>query len=153
MPEATADAWRNGWFHTGDFFRRSPEGDYYFVDRKKDAIRRRGENVSSFEVEAEVLSHPLVHEAAAIGVPSPFGEDDLMVVIVLAQGAQLDPAELLHYLRPRMATFMLPRYFRVLQDLPKTPSMRVRKDLLRQAGVTPDTWDREAAGIIIKRNG
>jgi crotonobetaine/carnitine-CoA ligase len=152
MPEATAAAWRNGWFHTGDSFRRTPEGDYYFVDRKKDAIRRRGENISSFEVEAELLDHPLVHEAAVIGVPSPHGEDDIMAVVVPAPGSELQPAELLAFLQPRMAHFMLPRYFRFVESLPKTPSLRVRKDLLRTDGVAPDSWDREAAGIVIKRD-
>jgi crotonobetaine/carnitine-CoA ligase len=152
MPEATAAAWRNGWFHTGDSFRRTAEGDYIFVDRKKDAIRRRGENVSSFEVEAELLDHPLVHEAAVIGVPSPHGEDDIMAVVVLAPDADLPPAELLAFLQPRMAHFMLPRYFRFVATLPKTPSLRVRKDLLRGEGIAPDSWDREAAGIVIKRD-
>lgn len=152
MPEATAAAWRNGWFHTGDSFRRTPEGDYYFVDRQKDAIRRRGENVSSFEVESELLAHPQVREAAAIGVPSPYGEDDIMGVVVLAPGAALAPADLLAFLQPRMAHFMLPRYFRFVDDLPKTPSLRVRKDLLRADAITPDSWDREAAGIVIRRD-
>lgn len=152
MPEATAAAWCNGWFHTGDSFRRTPEGDYYFVDRKKDAIRRRGENVSSFEVEREILAHPQVSEAAAIGVPSPHGEDDIMAVVVPAPGAALAPAELLAFLQPRMAHFMLPRYFRFVDTLPKTPSLRVRKDLLRAEAIAPDSWDREAAGIVIRRD-
>lgn len=152
MPEATAEAWQNGWFHTGDNFRRSGDGDYYFVDRKKDAIRRRGENVSSYEIEAELLTHPAVDEVAAIAVPSPFGEDDIMVFVVRASGSTPEAEALLAYLRPRMAPFMLPRYFRFADSLPKTPSMRVRKDLLRSEGIPHDTWDREAAGIIIKRN-
>jgi crotonobetaine/carnitine-CoA ligase len=151
MPEATAQAWRNGWFHTGDLFRRNPQGNYYFVDRRKDVIRRRGENISSFEVEAELLSHPLVSESAAVAVPSPHGEDDIMVVVALAPGATLDPVELFNYLRPRMAHFMLPRYLRFLPSLPKTPSLRVKKDVLRSEGVTLDTWDREAAGMVVKR--
>jgi len=151
MPEATAQSWRNGWFHTGDLFRRNAEGDYFFVDRKKDVIRRRGENISSFEVEAEVLSHPLVNEAAAVAVPSPHGEDDILVVVALSGDATLAPLELFDYLRPRMAHFMLPRYLRFLPSLPKTPSLRVKKDVLRKEGVTVDTWDREAAGIIVKR--
>jgi crotonobetaine/carnitine-CoA ligase len=152
MPEATAQTWRNGWFHTGDCFRRNEAGDFFFVDRKKDAIRRRGENISSYEVEAELLSHPMVREAAAIAVPSPQGEDDILAVVALAAGASLEPAELLSHLRPRMAYFMLPRYFRFLATLPKTPSMRVRKDILRSEGITMDTWDRVAAGIAVKRD-
>ncbi len=149
-PEATAKAWRNGWFHTGDAFRVDAEGNYYFVDRLKDAIRRRGENISSFEVEADVTAFPAVKEAAAIGVPSEFSEDDVMVVVAPAEGASIDPAELIEFLRPRMSHFMIPRYVRVLPDLPKTPSNKVMKHLLRQEGITADTWDREKAGIKVK---
>lgn len=152
MPEATAAVWRNGWFHTGDRFRRSADGDYYFIDRQKDAIRRRGENVSSFEVEAEVLAHPDVKDAAAVGVPSPLGEQDILIVAVLRDGCTPRPEALLEFLRPRMAHFMLPRYIRYVDDLPRTPSARVQKHLLRDEGVTADSWDREAAGIVIKRD-
>lgn len=151
MPEATAAVWRNGWFHTGDRLRRNAEGDYYFIDRQKDAIRRRGENVSSFEVEAEVLMHPDVKDAAAIGVPSPHGEQDIMIVVTLRPGCAPDPEALLFYLRPRLAHYMVPRYIRYVADLPRTPSARVQKHLLRDDGVTADTWDREAAGIRITR--
>ena len=94
-PEATAEAWRNGWFHTGDAFRRDADGNFFFVDRLKDAIRRRGENISSFEVEAEVNAHPAVREAAAVGVPSEFGEDDVLAVVAPVAGKTIDPAELL----------------------------------------------------------
>ena len=94
-PEATAAAWRNGWFHTGDAFRRDADGNFFFVDRLKDAIRRRGENISSFEVEAEVNAHPAVREAAAVGVPSEFGEDDVLAVVAPVAGKTIDPAELL----------------------------------------------------------
>ena len=152
MPEASAAAWRNGWFHTGDRLRRNAEGDYFYVDRQKDAIRRRGENISSFAVEAELLSHPGVADAAAIGVPSPQGEQDVMAVVVLRPGAELDPADFLAYLRPRMAHYMVPRYIRYVAELPKTPSARTQKHLLRADGVTGDTWDREAAGIVVKRD-
>lgn len=152
MPEATAAVWRNGWFHTGDRFRRNAQGDYYFVDRQKDAIRRRGENISSFEVEAEVLTHPDVKDVAAIGVPSPQGEQDILIVVVPQTASTPDPEALLHYLRPRMAYYMLPRYIRFVDDLPRTPSARVQKHLLRDEGITTDSWDREAAGIVIKRD-
>lgn len=151
MPEETAAVWRNGWFHTGDRFRRNEAGDYYFVDRLKDAIRRRGENVSSFEVETEVLSHPDVADAAAIGVPSPQGEQDIMIVVVLRPGRTPDPEALLRYLQSRMAHFMLPRYIRHVDDLPRTPSARVQKHLLRDQGIAGDCWDREAAGIVVRR--
>lgn len=151
-PEATAKAWRNGWFHTGDAFRRDEDGNFFFVDRLKDAIRRRGENISSFEVEAELMAHPAVREAAAVAVPSEFGEDDILVAVSLAEGRRLDPAELLAFLTPRMAHFMVPRYIRIIDDLPKTPTRKVEKYLLRQSGITPDTWDREKAGIQIRRD-
>jgi crotonobetaine/carnitine-CoA ligase len=150
-PEATAAAWRNGWFHTGDAFRRDAEGYFYFVDRVKDAIRRRGENISSFEVESEITAHPSVREAAVIGVPSEYSEDEVMAVIAPAPGQVIDHAALIDFLAPRMSYFMIPRYIRVLDDLPKTPSAKVRKAELRAEGVTADTWDREAAGIRLRR--
>ncbi|RME67632.1 MAG: ATP-dependent acyl-CoA ligase [Alphaproteobacteria bacterium] len=149
--DATASAWRNGWFHTGDGFRRDADGYYYFVDRIKDAIRRRGENISSFEVEAELVAHPAVREAAAIGVPSEYGEDEVMAVVAPVAGATIDPAALVDFLKDRMPYFMVPRYVRVMDDLPKTPSSKVQKAALRAAGVTPDSWDREAAKIKVKR--
>jgi crotonobetaine/carnitine-CoA ligase len=149
-PQATAVAWRNGWFHTGDSFRKDADGYYYFVDRKKDAIRRRGENISSFEVEADVQAYADVREVAAIGVPNALSEEDVMVVVAPMEGRSIDPAALLDFLRARMAHFMVPRYVRVLPELPKTPSSKVMKHELRQQGVTADTWDREQAGIQVK---
>ncbi|MBR0799636.1 AMP-binding protein [Bradyrhizobium jicamae] len=149
-PEATALAWRNGWFHTGDAFRIDKDGNYFFVDRFKDAIRRRGENISSFEVELEVAAHPSVREAAAVSVPSEHGEDDVLVAVSLAEGKTLDPAELIQFLRPRMAHFMVPRYVRILADLPKTPTNKVEKYLLRRDGVTSETFDRDAVGLVIR---
>ncbi len=108
-PEATVRAWRNGWFHTGDAFRRDESGDFFFVDRMKDAIRRRGENISSFEVDAEIGGHPDVREVAVVGVPSEHGEDDVLAVVAPVAGHVVDPVALLGYLRPRMAYFTLPR--------------------------------------------
>jgi crotonobetaine/carnitine-CoA ligase len=151
MPEATARAWRNGWFHTGDVFRRDSDNNFYYVDRAKDAIRRRGENISSLEVEREVLAHPAVQEAGAIPAVNPGGEDDVMVVVAPKPGASIDPAELLQFLIPRMAHFMVPRYVRILPALPKTPTNKIQKAELRKEGVTADTWDRDAAGIVVKR--
>ena len=145
MPQQTAEAWRNGWFHTGDAFRTDEDGWYYFVDRMRDTIRRRGENISSFEVETLVAEHPAVAECAAVGVRAPLGDDDVMVVVVAADGAAVDPAALLEFLEPRMPKFMLPRYVEVVDDLPRTEaSMRVRKHEIRARGVTDATWDREA---------
>jgi crotonobetaine/carnitine-CoA ligase len=150
-PEATAQAWRNGWFHTGDAFRRDDEGSFYFVDRVKDAIRRRGENISSFEVESQVMVHPSVREAAVIGVPSEYSEDEVMAVIALVEGATIDMTELSSFMADKLPYFMVPRYVRLLDDLPKTPTNKVQKAQLRSQGITADTWDREASGIKLKR--
>jgi carnitine-CoA ligase len=150
--EATARAWRNGWFHTGDAFRRDAAGEFFFVDRIKDAIRRRGENVSSFEVEREVAAHPDIREAAVVPVPSEHGEDEILAVVSCVPGRRVDPAELIEFLRPRLAHFMVPRFIRFVEGLPMTPTQKVQKHLLREQGLTPDTWDREAAGIRIRRD-
>jgi crotonobetaine/carnitine-CoA ligase len=151
-PQATADAWRNGWFHTGDAFFRDADGDYHFVDRLKDAIRRRGENISSYEIEVELLSNPSVREAAAVPVPSEHSEDEVMVVLAPAAGATIEPEEIIRHLQPRVAHHMIPRYVRIIDELPKTPTAKVEKHVLRAEGVTGDTWDRERAGILIRRD-
>jgi len=152
-PEATARAWQNGWFHSGDAFRRDIEGNYYFVDRMKDTIRRRGENISSFEVEAEILSHPAIEEAAVVAVPSELGENDVLAVVTLKQHQRLSPNELLEYLVPRLPYFMVPRFVRFMDELPKTPTLKIEKHVLRQQGIKgTEVWDRELAGIKIGRN-
>jgi crotonobetaine/carnitine-CoA ligase len=150
-PLATASAWRNGWFHTGDAFRRDADGNFFFVDRLKDAIRRRGENISSFEVEAVIGTHEAVREVAVVGVPSEFGEDEVMAVVAPVDGKAIDYAELIAFLRPRLPHFMVPRYLRLLRELPKTPTQKIEKHKLRAEGITVDTWDREAAGLRIRR--
>jgi crotonobetaine/carnitine-CoA ligase len=151
MPEATATAWRNGWFHTGDGGRMDAEGNYYFVDRLKDAIRRRGEFVSSLELEIELCAHPDIQAAAAIAVKSEHAEDEIMVVLVKAEGCDsLDLPAIVEWLVERVAYFMVPRYWRVVDAMPLTPTEKVRKTVLREEGVTADTWDREAAGIRLK---
>ena len=150
-PEATAKAWRNGWFHTGDALKVDADGNFFYIDLVKDSIRRRGENISSFEVEVEVNAHPDVREAAAIAVPSEHGEDEVMVVVEPVEGRTVDPKALVEFLIPRMAHFMVPRFVRVIDALPKTPTLKVQKIKLREAGVTDDTFDREAAGIVVKR--
>ncbi len=152
MPEKTAEAWRNGWFHTGDAFRVDDEGNYYFVDRVKDAIRRRGENISSFEVEAYVGEHPDVAECAAIGVPSELGEDEVKVCVVRVPGSELLPEQLIEFLVPNMPRFMIPRYVEFVDELPKTDATgRVKKAELKPNALNVDTWDREKAGITLPR--
>ena len=152
-PAATVAAWRNLWFHTGDSFMEDAEGNFYFVDRLKDAIRRRGENISSYEVEEEVNSHPSVLESAAVAVPSEFGEDEVKVVATLRPGQDLAPEALLQYLEPRIPHFMLPRYITLArEELQKTPTGKIQKQPLRAAG-TAGCWDREAAGYKVKTEG
>ena len=132
-------------------FKRDAEGNFYFVDRLKDAIRRRGENISSFEVESEVLAYPAIREAAAIAVKSEIAEDEVCAVVAIKEGENFDPAALIEFLRPRMAHFMVPRYVRVVEALPRTPTAKIEKVKLRAEGLTSDTWDRETAGIVVKR--
>jgi crotonobetaine/carnitine-CoA ligase len=150
-PDGTARTWKDGWFHTGDLFYRDSDNYYYFVDRAKDMIRRRGENISSFEVEEEIASHPAVLEVAAVAVEGDGGEDEVLAAIMLKPDASLTPEELIAYLEPRLAYFMIPRYLRIMDALPKTPTQKTEKHRLRTDGITEDTWDREAAGIKLKR--
>lgn len=151
MPEKTVEAWRNGWFHTGDVGSVDGDGNFYYLDRKKDALRRRGENISSMELEAVINDCPNVTESAVVGVPSDVGEDEVKVCLVADTGSDFDPKSLIDYLAPRVPRFMVPRYVEILEALPRTPTEKVRKEVLRQAGVTAKTWDREAAGIVIPR--
>jgi crotonobetaine/carnitine-CoA ligase len=151
MPEKTLESFRNLWFHTGDYGKQDEEGYYYFVDRKKDALRRRGENISSFEVEKVINSHPKVLESAVFAVPSELGEDEVKANVVLRRGEILPPEDLIKYCNERMAYFAIPRYLEFVSELPKTPTNRVEKYLLRQAGITQNTWDREKAGVKITR--
>jgi len=130
-PEASLRLFRNLWLHTGDAFRRDGEGNYYFVDRIKDYIRRRGENISSFEVEREVNAHPSVLESAAVAVKSASTEDDLKVVVVLKSGMSLEPEELRSFLRERVPKFMVPDIVLVAPELPKTPTGKIQKHMLR----------------------
>lgn len=151
MPEATLEAFRNLWFHTGDLGYFDEDGFLYYVGRKKDAIRRRGENISAFEIERVVDQHPAVLESAAVAVPSDLGEDDVKIVVVLKPGAELNYEDLIRFCEPRMAYFMVPRYVEFREALPKNPSQRIEKYKLRAEGITRTTWDREQAGIKLNR--
>jgi crotonobetaine/carnitine-CoA ligase len=146
MAEKTVEAWRNLWFHTGDRVVRDAEGYYRFIDRMKDAIRRRGENVSSYEVEQVLLSHPDVAEAAAFPVQSELAEDEVMAAIVPRGGHTLTPAVLAHYCKDRMPAFAIPRFIEFVTVLPMTENGKVQKFRLRERGVTEATWDRQAVG-------
>lgn len=151
MPEETLQAFRNLWFHTGDLGYLDKHGYLYFVGRKKEAIRRRGENISAFEVEKIINRHPNVLESAAIAVPSELSEDEVKVVVVLKEGEQLSPEELVEFCEQRMAYFMVPRFIEFRAALPKTPTQRVEKYKLQSEGNKPETWDREKAGYQLSR--
>ena len=139
------------WFRTGDLGSFDVDGNLTYVDRAKDSLRRRGENVSSVEVETTVMRHPAVLEAAAVAVPSDLGEDDILVVVTLASGAVFDHAELLDFCSARMPYFCVPRYLEVLDEIPKNVIGRVRKDVLRERGLGEDAWDREDHGYVLSR--
>ncbi len=151
MPEQTVQAWRNLWFHTGDRVVRDAEGYFRFLDRMKDAIRRRGENISSYEVEQALLAHPAVAAAAVYAVRSELAEDEVMAALVCRPGCRVSPEALLDFCQPRMPYFAVPRYLRFLDDLPRTENGKVRKASLREEGITGDAWDRDAAGYQVAR--
>jgi crotonobetaine/carnitine-CoA ligase len=145
MPEKTAEAFHDGWFHTGDRVIREADGYFRFVDRLKDAIRRRGENISSFEVEQVLLSHPEVGNAAVFPVPSELAEDEVMAAVVRRPGSRLSEGALCEFCRPRLAAFAVPRFIEFVDALPTTESGKVQKYKLRDRGVTGRTWDRRSA--------
>jgi carnitine-CoA ligase len=151
MPDKTVEAWRNLWFHTGDRVVRDQDGYFRFVDRLKDAIRRRGENISSYEVEQVLLAHPGVEMAAVFPVRSELAEDEVMAAIVARAGSVVDPIDLIQFCEGRLPYFAIPRFVETLQDLPRTENGKVRKYELRDRGVTASAWDREASGYRLKR--
>ena len=151
MPEETLTAWRNLRLHTGDAFCQDEKGRFCFVDRLKDAIRRRGENVSSFEVESQINEHPAVLESAVVGVASEHTEEEIKAVVARKPDDSLTAEELIAFLADRLPYFMVPRYVEFVPELPKTPTQKIKKQQLREAGITGGTWDREAAGITVKR--
>lgn len=153
LPEETVRKTRNQWLHTGDAAYQDDSGQYIFVDRTKDVLRRRGENVSSVELEKLLTAHPDIAAAAVVGVPSDHSEHDIKAVIVLTPGATFDGPQVLHELADQLPYFMVPRYLEVVEELPMTPTMKVQKNQLRARGVTPDTWDCQAAGLLITRDG
>lgn len=151
MADKTVEAWRNLWLHTGDRVVCDGEGFYKFIDRMKDSIRRRGENISSFEVERVIMSHPAVEVAAVFPVPSDLAEDEVMTTVVVKDGATLDGGELIRFCEGRLSYFAIPRFVDFVTELPRTESGKVQKFKLREQGRSAATWDREAAGIRLKR--
>ena len=140
---------RNAWYHTGDAFRRDEDGNYYFLDRLRDVIRRHGENMSTMEIEREISAHPGVRQCAVFGVPG-VGDEEVMAVIVPTDALR-SPLELIEFLVDRLPHFMIPRYIDVADALPTTQTDRVQKGELRERGVTATTWDREAEGVFLRR--
>jgi crotonobetaine/carnitine-CoA ligase len=150
-PADTLAVFRNLWFHTGDLARLDKDGFLYFVDRKKDALRRRGENISSFEMEKTFHSHAAILDVAVHAVPSEMGEDEVKVTAVLQPGAELSPEDLCRWAAERVPYFAIPRFIEFRDDLPRNPVGRVLKYELRAEGVTATTWDREKAGVTFAR--
>jgi carnitine-CoA ligase len=150
-PEATAATFRNLWFHTGDLATVDADGYYYFKDRKKDSMRRRGENVSSWELEQVIRELPSVDEAAATPYPSPVGEDDIRVFVSLLPGSSLTPEELVAHCERRLPGFMVPRYVEILDALPRTPTGRIQKYELRNAPLGPNHHDAGDGGEAARR--
>lgn len=145
-PEKTKETLRDGWLHTGDMARMDSDGHLYFVDRKKDIIRRRGENISSQEIEALLKRHPQILDAAVIGVPSELGDDEIKAYIIPVTGTKPDPAEIISWCAQHLALFKAPRYLEFRESLPRTPSLRVRKEQLRaeREDLTEDCFDNDA---------
>ena len=150
-PEATVRKWRNLWLHTGDMVRQDETGQIFFVDRSSDVIRRRGENISSVEVEAEIQRLPSVQLAAVIGVDSADNEQDVKACVVPEPEARITEAELHAILRGRLPYFMVPRYIEFYDELPQTPTHRVQKAELRLEGLTPRSWDSREHGVEASR--
>ena len=148
-PEKTVEAWRNLWFHTGDYVTRDADGYYYFVDRKKDVIRRRGENLAPYDVETVLNRHPAVFESVVVGVPSPLGEEDVKAFVLLRPGAAATPKELFEYCVAELPFFMVPRFLEFLDEIPKTANQKAQRYVLR--GRTGGRqYDREELGIVVR---
>lgn len=154
MPEKTVDAMKNCWFHTGDGLRRDEDGWFYFVDRMGDTLRRRGENISTYEVEQPLLEHPAVQEVAVVGVKAEEegGEDEVKAWIVFEEGTEATPEELIRWSNDRMPYFMIPRYLEFVEELPKTENEKIQKAKLREWGNSADTFDRVAADVAISKD-
>jgi crotonobetaine/carnitine-CoA ligase len=153
MPDRTVEAWRNLWFHTGDAGRMDARGFLWYIDRIKDTIRRRGENISSYEVEAVLLEYPDVVEVAAVAVKAEEGgEDEVLACLVLRPGTEPPkPEHILDFCVARMPYFAVPRYIEYMDEIPKTPNQKIQKNKLRERGLSAATWDRESVGYTVRR--
>ncbi|MGV0908898.1 ATP-dependent acyl-CoA ligase [Martelella sp. FOR1707] len=148
MPDKTVEAWRNFWFHSGDRVLREPDGSFKFIDRMKDAIRRRGENISSWEVEQELHKHPAVDTCAVFPLPSELGEDEVAVAVKIKAGKELAPEELVAYAQTRLAKFAVPRFIRFVDEMPHTENGKIKKTVFRDQGLVEGIWDREKADKV-----
>jgi len=149
-PDQTIEAWRNLWFHTGDYVTRDEQGYYYFVDRKKDVIRRRGENLAPYDVESVLNGHPAVFESVVVGVPSPLGEEDVKAFVVLRPGSTAEPRAIFEFAAEHLPFFMVPRFIELVDEIPKTANQKSQRYLLkgRRGG---NEVDREALGIVVRK--
>jgi crotonobetaine/carnitine-CoA ligase len=151
LADATEQAYRGGWFHTGDLAEFDDEGWFFYRGRKKESMRRLGENISAWEIETVVNSHPAVQESAAHGVTSELGEDEVKLVVVPQPGAAVTPEEILDYCQGNMAHYAVPRYVELIEQIPKTGTERIQYSALKERGITLDTWDRERAGYKVAK--
>jgi crotonobetaine/carnitine-CoA ligase len=151
-PEDTLRTWRNLWHHTGDYGRLDADGYLHFVDRKQDSMRRRGENISSVELELAIAKHPAVAEVCVHAVPSDLGEDDVKACLVLKPDSELDPEDLFAFFERELPYFAVPRYVEAIERLPRTPTGRVQKHELRALGITATTVDLEARGLVVAKD-
>ncbi len=149
-PEKTVEAWRNLWFHTGDFVTRDADGYYYFVDRKKDVIRRRGENLAPYDVETVLNRHPAVFESAVIGVPSPLGEEDVKAFVQLREGARVEPKELFEFCTENLPFFMVPKFLEFIEEIPKTANQKAQRFVLRERKGGTE-YDRDQLGVAVRK--
>src|SRR5262249_8089683 len=147
-PAATSALFEGEWLKTGDIGWCDEEGDFFYAGRKKDSIRRRGENVAAFEVERVLSEHPAIMESAVIGVPNAVDDEDIKACVRLRPGERLDPLALVQWCESRMAYFQIPRFIAFVESLPKTPSERIRKDALSRS--TEDCWDLERSGYTLR---
>jgi carnitine-CoA ligase len=151
-PEKTVESWRNLWFHTGDLMKRDADGYYYFLDRKKDVIRRRGENLAPYDVETVLNQHPAVFETVVVGVPAEVGEEDVKAFVQLRPGGTVTPEELFRFAAERLPFFMVPRYVEFIAEIPKTANQKAQRYLLK-GKLTGHEADRERLGITVRRTG
>jgi carnitine-CoA ligase len=152
LAEETAKSYRDGWFHSGDMGEMDKDGYFYFRGRLKEAIRRRGENISAWEIETVVDMHPKIKESAAFGVPSELGEEEVMLAVVLKPDVQCSPEEILAFCEDRLAYFAMPRFVELVDSLPKTGTQKVQHSVLKGRGRSKETWDREKAGYVLKKS-